>query len=148
LDGFTEEEVDDIIADLPGGQSVSPAMRRLHEQLRTRRRHASHPAPTLPGLDDGVLYAPAQSVRPMPVEVPHVWWILRKRDDTGISGVGVIGVCFMAPDGAAAYRWFGGPPQNQPKWEFYDNPGTAPFEQISGHSGNTVLIPVKLEPED
>lgn len=76
-----------------------------------------------------------------------MFWIYRKQDVTGISGVGFIGICFVAPDGAAAYRWFGGPPQDQPKWESYDNPGTAPFEQISGHTGNTVLIPVQPEPE-
>ncbi len=148
---FAPWEADDILADLPGGQGVSEATRRLHRTLIEARRQPPPAAPVIPGVDDGVIYAPAQSVRPAPEQEPVLGWILRKRDVHGISGVGYIGIYFVSPDGAAAYRWFGGPPQDQPKWEVYDNPGTAPFEQISGHSGDTVLIPIPLakdpEPE-
>lgn len=34
---LTEADIDQILPDLPGGQSVSPAMRRLHVQLREAR---------------------------------------------------------------------------------------------------------------
>lgn len=145
---FTPEEADEIIADLPGGHSVNPATRRFLQHLLDERRRQPPPRPlTIPGFDDGVIYAPAQAVRMEPPRKPELLWIIRKRDVTGISGVGYIGICLVAPDGAAAYRWFGGPPQDQPKWEFYDKPGTDPFEQISGHNGNTVLVPIPLEPD-
>lgn len=145
---FTSEEADEILADLPGGQSVSPATRRFLKFLLDERRRQPSPRPlTLPGLDDGVIYAPAQSVRSAPEADPEMGWIVRKRDVTGISGVGIVGCYFVSPDGATVERWFGGPPQDQPKWEFYDKPGTAPFEQISGHNGNTVLIPIRREPD-
>jgi hypothetical protein len=84
--------------------------------------------------------AGVQFVRPAPANEPRCFLIVRKTDVTGVSGVGVIGDGYQSSDGAVAYRWHGGPPQNQPKWEFYDNRGTDPFLQISGHDGRTELI--------
>lgn len=138
-------EADDILADLPGGQSVSEATRRLHQQLHdARRRESSRPRmkPPATAHGDDVLYAPAQLVRQAPEQSPVIGWIVRKQDVTGISGVGVIGIYFIAPDGFTVYRWFGGPPQDQPKFEVYDNRGEHPFLQISGHNGNTELVQV------
>lgn len=142
---FTEKDIDDLIEELPGGHSVSPAMRRLLEHLLDVRRRRPHliPGQTVSRHDspsDDVLYAPAQPVRPLPRRNPRRGLIVRKEDVSGISGVGVIGEFMEASDGAVAYRWLGGPPQNQPKWEFYDKKTTAPFEQISGHTGRTELI--------
>lgn len=88
---------------------------------------------------DDLLHAPPQAVRQPPPGRPRVCRIVRTKDVTGISGIGVIGEGFIASDGSAAWRWFDGPPQHQPKWESYDNPGPEPFEQISGHMGNTKL---------
>lgn len=139
---FTPGEADDILADLPGGQSVSEATRRLHQKLRDARRREPSPPLHVPSQGPHDMVLPAQLVRQPPQDLPVLGWILRRHDVTGISGTGVIGMYVVAPDGAAAYRWFGGPPQGQPKWEFYDNPGTAPFEQISGHNGNTQLVQV------
>jgi DNA-binding PucR family transcriptional regulator len=60
---FTEKEAEDILGDLPGGQSVSEATRRFHqclhearqalkEQRRAAELHpAGIPAPTLMLLD-------------------------------------------------------------------------------------------------
>lgn len=96
--------------------------------------------PTYDNYDDGVIHAPPQPVRPSPERMPCRVLAIRQRDVTGVSGVGHIAELFVASDGATAIRWLGGPPQDQPKWEFYDKPGTAPFEQISGHNGNTELV--------
>lgn len=154
FDDFSPEEIDEIINDLPGGQTVSPATRRLYQYMLDLRRvpppRRPTATPTLPGMDDDVLYAPAQLARPMPEVPPEVGWIIRKRDVTGVSGVGFIGCYFVAPDGFTVQRWFGGPPQDQPKFEVYDKPGTAPFKQISGHNGNTVMvrIPLQEDPDD
>lgn len=96
---------------------------------------------------DDLLPPPPQEVRPVPPGKPRRCQVVRTTDVTGVSGVGVIGEGFMASDGAMVFRWFGGPPQDQPKWEFYDKPGPGPFEQISGHNGNTELAWLD-EPED
>lgn len=154
LDDFTDRDIDDLIDDIPGGHSAKPATRRLLQHLlelrRVPRPRPAPTAPTLPGMDDDIVYAPAQLVRTEPGNPPEVGWIVRKRDVTGISGVGYIGCYFVSPDGAAVERWFGGPPQNEPSWRFFDNPGTEPFRKISGHNGNTVLvrIPLELPPDE
>ena len=137
--GFTDEDIDELLEDLPGGQSIKPVTRRLHRELRDARRRVPQGDQVETDQDD-LLHAPAQPVRPAPARLPRRGYIVRKQDVTGISGVGVIGELMQASDGAVAYRWLGGPPQNQPKWEFYDNKTTAPFEQISGHTGKTEIV--------
>lgn len=90
--------------------------------------------------EDDDLDGTFQVVRQAPEGVTRVCDVVRIVDATGVSGVGVIGQGFLASDGAMSWRWFGGPPQDEPKWESYDNPGPGPFEKISGHSGNTKLV--------
>lgn len=138
---FTEGEADDILADLPLGHSVSEATRDLYRRLRDERRQPQggsvpHPA----DQDDGVIYAPMQPVRHAPENLPRRGLVIRSKDVTGISGLGVIAEFTVFSDGATVWRWLGGPPQDQPKFEFYDKPGIDPFVQISGHGGNTEIV--------
>ena len=130
--------------DLPLGQSVSPETRALYEQLRDKVRGHAQPEPLAavpaPVDEDDQLPVPPMLVRPPPSRLPRRGQIHRTVDVTGISGLGVIAEFCEMSDGAVAYRWLGGPPQHQPKWEVYDNPGVAPFEQISGHQGNTKVV--------
>ncbi len=142
---FTEAEIDEMLdfLDLRLGHSVSEAPRDLYRRLREARRHHPQGAPmphTPDDDDDDAFYAPPQPVRPSPAVLPRRGIVIRTVDVTGISGLGHIVEFCKFSDGATAWRWLGGPPQNQPKWEFYDNPGTAPFEQISGHNGNTEIV--------
>lgn len=139
---FTEGQADDVLNDLPLGHSVSDATRNLYLQLRDELRQPQEGSMSHTPLshDDGVLYMPPQQVRPIPPRDPSRGTILRKVDVTGISGLGHIAEFCIFSDGACAIRWLGGEPQNQPKWEFYDNPGIEPFIQISGHSGNTEIV--------
>lgn len=142
---FTEGEADGILADLPLGHSVSQATRDLYVKLRAARRQLPQetvvPHTAVPvDPDEDVMYAPPQTVRPAPERDPSRGVIIRKVDVTGISGLGHIVEFCVFSDGACALRWLGGEPQNQPKWEFYDNPGIEPFIQISGHNGNTEVV--------
>lgn len=141
---FTAGAADDILADLPLGHSVSQATRDLYVNLRAARRQLRQEVPVLRAVsaDSGeeIQYTPPQTVRPAPEHEPSRGVIIRKVDVTGISGLGHIVEFCVFSDGACALRWLGGPPQNQPKWEFYDNPGIEPFIQISGHNGNTEVV--------
>jgi hypothetical protein len=135
-------EASDIMEDLPLGQSVSEATRRFYIQLRTALRRPTPvvPKPREPADDDDVEYAPMQPIRPTPETLPRRGYIVRKRDVTGISGLGVIAEFCVFSDDAVAWRWLGGPPQDQPKFEIYDKSGVDPFLQISGHNGNTEIV--------
>jgi hypothetical protein len=146
---FTEGQADDIMADLPLGHSVSEATRDLYVRLREALKQPAQEEPMsyIPeNHDDGVIHAPPQPVRPIPERQPSRGTALRKVDITGISGLGHIVEFCVFSDGATAIRWLGGPPRNQPKFEFYDNPGIAPFQQISGHNGNTEIVWIDDEP--
>jgi hypothetical protein len=143
-------QIDDILDDLPGGHSVSEATRNLYRRLIEARRGSPPQNDVLPLVldDDGqVMHAPMQAVRHAPEHHPRRGLIVRKRDVTGISGVGVIAEFCVFSDGATAIRWLGGPPQHQPKFEFYDNPGIEPFIQISGHNGNTEIVWIDADDE-
>jgi hypothetical protein len=145
----TRGEALELMEDLPLGHSVSESTRslytRLREWLRSPAPLPDAPAdlPTVPLQRDGeqdIHYAVPQVVRPAPEQEPVRGAVVRKVDITGISGLGHIAEFCVFSDGATAIRWLGGPPQNQPKFEFYDNPGIEPFMQISGHSGNTEVV--------
>jgi hypothetical protein len=145
---FAEGEADDILVDLPLGHSVSEATRNLYLRLREARRTPpqGEDVPEPPEHPD-IFYAPPQPVRPSPARLPVRGIVVRKVDVTGISGLGHIAEFCIFSDGATAIRWLGGPPQNQPKTEQYDNPGIEPFVQISGHNGNAEIIWIDDEPE-
>lgn len=142
---ITEAEADALLDFLQPrlGHSVSEVVRNLYVRLHTTQRQ-----PTQEGLmtyipqehDDGVFHAPPQQVRPFPDRQPRRGLVVRRVDITGISGTGVIAEICVFSDGFTIFRWLGGPPQNQPKFEVYDNHGIEPFLQISGHNGNTEII--------
>jgi hypothetical protein len=144
---FTEEEVDELIADLPGGQGVSTPTRRLLQQLMDVRRQLKESAQVVhqpldpsPDPDADLVLPLPQLVRQPPPYQPCRMFVIRKVDVTGISGLGHIAEGFQASDGAVVWRWLKGPPKNRAKWEFYDDKGVDPFEEISGHNGNTEVI--------
>lgn len=141
----SQREASDIMEDLPLGHSVSEATRNLYLSLRDSQQSPQQGGHVPHGYD--VDYAPIQPIRPWPSTLPRRGRVVRKHDVTGISGLGVIAEFCLFSDGAVSWRWLGGPPQNQPKWEFYDNPGVAPFVQISGHHGNTEIVWIDDEEE-
>jgi len=147
----TRGEALDLMEDLPLGHSVSESTRKLYIRLRDWIRPPAPlpdappapPPPMVPLQRDGehdIQFAMPQIVRPAPPNEPSRGTIVRKVDTTGISGIGHIAEFCVFSDGAAVIRWLGGPPQNQPKFEFFDEPGIEPFIQISGHNGNTEVV--------
>lgn len=141
--GFSRGEAFDIMEDLPLGHSVSEATRDFYRRLRQELRsqpQGEHVAQAPDVTGDDVIYAPPVIVRPAPARRPRRGLIIRKVDVTGISGLGVIAEFCVFSDNFTLIRWLGGPPQNQPKHEVYDNPGIDPFIQISGHNGNTDIV--------
>lgn len=146
---MTKGEAADTMGDLPLGHSVTQATRDMYVHLREGLRDTTQGEPMAkkPDCDDDVMYAPPQVVRPMPSRHPARGAVTRKVDVTGVSGLGHIVEFCVFSDGATAIRWLGGPPQHQPKFEFYDNPGIQPFIQISGHNGNTEIIWIDNNPE-
>lgn len=138
---FSVGEADEILDDLPLGHSVSEATRDLYRRLRdaTRNPPQAGPVPHQPGSDD-IMYAPMQPVRPAPETEPRTGHGICTRDTSGTLGLGIVCDIFTASDGATAVRWLGGPPRGQPRWEFYDNPGTAPLEQLSTYNGDFQII--------
>jgi hypothetical protein len=147
---LSAREASDIMDDLPLGHSVTNATRNLYIYLREELRSQTQGEPMAKPSDcddDGVIYAPPQVVRPMPSRQPARGAVTRKVDVSGVSGLGHIVEFCVFSDGATAIRWLGGPPQNQPKFEFYDNPGIQPFIQISGHNGNTEVIWIDNNPD-
>jgi hypothetical protein len=143
---FTEADAEGILdfLELRLGHNVGEAprdlYRRLHQELRNLPQ--GEPMRYIPGVnyDDGVMTVPPQPVRPIPDRMPRVGIVQRTVDVTGISGVGHIAEVCEFSDGKGVIRWLGGPPQNEPKLEFYDNLGIEPFLKISGHNGNTKVI--------
>lgn len=140
---FSEGEADEILDDLPLGHSVSEATRSLYRRLRDARRNPPQGGPLphqrYPDGDD-IMYAPMQPVRPVPEKEPRAGHGICTRDTSGIYGLGVVCNVFIASDGATAVRWLGGPPQGPPRWEFYDNSGATPFEQLDRHNGAIEVI--------
>lgn len=65
---FTKEDIDDILPDLPGGQSVSPAMRRLHVELRAARDRLTQADNDEEQPDVGELLRPALQLVQVPPE--------------------------------------------------------------------------------
>lgn len=146
----TRGEALDLMEDLPLGHSVSESTRTFYTRLRNWVRTPPPPPPeTAPPLPEAPLpcdaeqdiqFAVPQIVRPAPEREPSRGTIVRKIDSTGISGLGHIAEYCVFSDGATAIRWLGGPPQHEPAWQIYDNPGIRPFLKISGHSGNTEAV--------
>lgn len=139
---FVAGQVDDVLEDLPLGQSASEPTRDLYVRLREARRRLEQGSTMydMPSDDDDIMYAPMQPVRPAPEQEPRMGYGICTRDISGALGLGHVCEVFVASDGATAIRWLGGPPQSQPRWEFYDNPGVAPFEQLSKFVGDVTVI--------
>ncbi|MGW4889625.1 hypothetical protein [Streptomyces murinus] len=71
---------------------------------------------------------------------PHTFIVQRDQDVTGISGEGIVAEGVRFSDGWAVTHWLDRPPMNEPKTEVWHNPGTEPFEKISGHGGRTRIV--------
>lgn len=133
-------EADDILGDLPLGQSVSAATRDFYVRLRNLRRRPQQAVPAPSAPDEDIVYAPIQPVRPEPETAPRAGHGICTRDLSGRHGLGFVCNIFIASDGAVAVRWLDGPPQGQPRWEFYDKPGTQPFEQLTKFDGDITIV--------
>jgi hypothetical protein len=66
-----------------------------------------------------------------PATYPRRWYLYRKRDETGISGCGVVAYGCQFPDGKVAYRWTTSPRTTQFADSIYD------VQHIHGHEGKT-----------
>lgn len=78
---------------------------------------------------------------------PRAFVIRRDADPTGISGTGIVGEGVQFSDGWAVTHWLDRAPIHEAKTEVWHNPGTAPFEKISGHNGATHIVWASQEPE-
>jgi len=66
-----------------------------------------------------------------PEDYPSRWYLYRKRDETGISGNGVVAYGVQFPDGVVAYRWTTSPRTTQFAESIHD------VQYIHGHDGKT-----------
>lgn len=123
---LSADEIDDVLEDLPGGQSVKPATRRLRQELHNARRRGAQllPAPRVPDMAGDIFYASPALVRPLPSEQPRRALVVCRQDSTGVTGVGVIAEGCQFSDGATVWRRL-----DEPGWELYDSPGAEPFQR-------------------
>lgn len=122
------KDIADILPHLPGGQSVSPAMRRLYQELLDAQRRGVRllPAVHVPDTVEDIFYAPPVLTRQPPSEQPRRALILCKRDTTGATGVGVIAEGCQFSDGSLAWRRL-----DEPGWQFFDRPGADSFARTN-----------------
>lgn len=66
-----------------------------------------------------------------PEEYPRRWYLYRKRDETGISGRGVVAYGVQFPDSVVVYRWTTSPRTTQFAESIHD------VQHIHGHDGRT-----------
>lgn len=71
---------------------------------------------------------------------PEAFVVQRDEDVSGVSGEGIVAEGVRFSDGWVATHWLDQPPMHEPKTEVWHNPGTAPFEKISGHGGRTRIL--------
>ncbi|MFJ6730043.1 hypothetical protein ACIQPQ_34605 [Streptomyces sp. NPDC091281] len=71
---------------------------------------------------------------------PKTFVVQRDQDVSGVSGEGVVAEGVRFSDGWVATHWLDKPPMHEPKTEVWHNPGTEPFEKISGHGGRTRIV--------
>lgn len=141
------DDIDDVLEDLPGGQSVSEATRRLRQQLHDARRRGVQLLPAAPVTEafDDIFHASPVLVRQPPSRQPRRFLALCKRDGTGSTGVGVVAEGCQFSDGATAWRRLKGD-NGEAGWEFYDTPGTGAF--LSAHQAAVVIEVVWIDPAD
>ncbi len=82
----------------------------------------------------------ARARRLMEKSKPRRFEVWRDDDVTGISGDGKVAEGVLFSDGWVTTHWLDRPPMFEPKTEVWHNPGTAPFEKISGHNGKTRIV--------
>lgn len=118
---LSTHQIDNILEDMPGGQSVSEDTRRLRQELHDARRRGAQllPAPRVP--EDDVFHAPPMPVRPAPVTRPQPFYIVCRHDVAGTTGVGVIAEGCQFSDGALVVRQLEGPAHSDAGWRFYDS---------------------------
>jgi hypothetical protein len=120
------DRIEDILGDLPGGQSVSPATRWLHQELYDARRRGVTLIPAARvSPDRDIVYGPPKLTRAAPAVEPERFHIVCTHDVTGTTGVGVIAEGCRFSDGSAAVRRLSAPPHDTGGWRFYDSPASA-----------------------
>jgi hypothetical protein len=62
-----------------------------------------------------------------PGDIPRRWFLFRKRDETGMSGTGIVAWGIQWPGGMVAYKWSTSPSTIQIAQSPYD------VQQIHGH---------------
>lgn len=131
-------EIDDILEDLPGGQSVSAATRRLLQSLHDARRRGAVVLPAPRPAQDDIIYAPPVPVRQAPGREPQRFLAVCTQDLVGSVGVGVVAEGCQFSDGSVVWRrlWM-------PGWEFYEAPGVDPF--VRAHQHQCVLEVVHVD---
>jgi hypothetical protein len=130
LDGLTDEEVDQLLDELPTGHSASPGARRLYIRLTEARRE--RPAVMQLALPQDLVYGPAMPALPAPTALPRRFHAVRTHDPRADLGVGVYAEGCMFSDGAVVQRLLGSGPLERPGWSFHDEPGTEVIEQDPG----------------
>lgn len=125
---LSAEEIADILEDVPGGQSVSPATRRFLQQLHDARRRGAQLllAPRVPDTVEDIFHAPPILVRQPPGQQPRRALVLCMRDTTGVTGVGVIAEGCQFSDGSLVWRRL-----DEPGWQFPDRPGADSFTRAN-----------------
>lgn len=136
-------DVADILADLPGGQSVSAATRRLYQQLHDARQRGAALLPAPRGsVENGVIRSAPRPVRDAPEEHPRRFWIICKQDISEITGIGVIAEGCHFSDGAVVWRdlWTSG-------WGFSDRLDVVPYLQVH-QRGSYELVWIDTDDDD
>lgn len=132
---LSPSDIADILPYLPGGQSVSEAMRRLHQELFDAQRRGARllPAVHVPDVVEDIFYAPLVPVRQPSARQPRRALVLCRRDAIGGTGVGVIAEGCQFSDGSMAWRRL-----DEPGWQFSDRPGPDSFARA--HPGLDVEV--------
>lgn len=77
-----------------------------------------------------------------PSEPARLFQLVRDRDDTGVSGTGVVADGVLWPDGTVTVRWRG-ERRSTVNWDRMDD-----AVQVHGHDGRTRIVWVSAPPRD
>jgi hypothetical protein len=67
---------------------------------------------------------------------PRAFCLVRKEDETGISGTGVVAGGVLFPDGVVALRWY----SDWPTSVVFHDRGIEAVEHVHGHGGKTEIV--------
>jgi hypothetical protein len=74
---------------------------------------------------------------------PQIFWLYRKVDSSGVSGVGYVAVGVVLPTGQVVLEWIVG---DHRSIEIHSN--LENVIAIHGHGGNTVVVDILALPEE